>query len=75
MHTLMRITTSTEAIPGTKRRSLPITPMLWCPLSPVAALSFVVNVPSPYLAGVIACLEERLSCSFVQKASGEQATK
>ena len=32
--------------------------LIWCPLSPVAASCFVLNVLSPYLAGVIACQEE-----------------
>ena len=32
--------------------------VLWCPLSPLAPLRFVVTIPSPYLAGVIACQEE-----------------
>ena len=35
------------------------TKMFWYPLSPVAALRFVVSVLSSYLAGVIiACLDE-----------------
>ena len=43
--------------------------------SPVAALLFIVNIPSPYLAGDNACQEEWLSRPFVQKASGEKNIK
>ena len=32
--------------------------VVWCPLSPVGSLRLVVNVPSPYLTGVVACQEE-----------------
>ena len=42
---------------------------LWYPLFPVATLWFTSTVPSLYLAGVVACLVEGRSDSFVVKTS------
>ena len=49
--------------------------VLWYPPSPAAALWFVARVPSSYLAGVIACLDEdSVDLSFRRHLASKLAT-